>query len=491
MEASSRQSEQIIIIDDDRMLLQLMRRELEVEGFDVRTTRTGEEGIAAVQQTSPHAVVLDLGLPDMPGSVVLRQLLEHDPELPVVILTGETEPEIVVELMRSGAVDFVPKPFDRMRLSASIRAATRQGRLRREVLELREQLGQGTGFSRLVGSSPLLEASIELLRRASKSEVNVLIQGDSGTGKEIAARALHEEGARRAGPFVAINCGAFPEGLVESELFGHEKGAFTGATGMRRGCFEAAAGGTLFLDEVGELTLDVQVRLLRAIQERTIQRVGSSEQIEVDVRIVAATNRDLRSEVEGGRFREDLFYRLAVFPVRLPSLRERGEDVLVLARYFLERFGDQLQSGGHFLGADAESFLMGHSWPGNVRELMNVVQRALILSDEPEIRAASLAGATPLDASGVMAPAGEMGLLQSDEILSWREYEERILRHALAHHGWNIQATTRALGLGRATMYRKIERYGLSRPGSGESGTSAVSGAHPAVGADAADAPEL
>ncbi len=453
------------------MLLRLVERELRMEGIETVSAVSGADALRVVDEESPAAVVLDLLLPDGDGKDLLSRLTAERPDLPVVVLTVQDAVDEVVECMRRGAVDFIHKPFDRARLVASVRNAVTQGSLRRRLAHLADALRSGEGFGALLGGSAAMQRALELLRRASESDVTVLLEGESGTGKEVAARAIHAEGPRRAGPFVAVNCGAIPEGLIESELFGHERGAFTGAVAMRLGCFESADGGTLLLDEVGDLRADLQVRLLRVLQERRIQRVGATATRAVDVRVVAATNRDLRSEVAAGRFREDLYYRLAVFPVRLPPLRDRDGDVPLLAAEFRRRFAARHRRPAAAFTPEAARALAAFPWPGNVRQLENAVERAVILEDGPAVSLASLPdevvigheGAAPVIGDGTgpapgpaADPAGAAGIVPLDD------EERRIILRALSLTGWNVQEAAQRLGISRATIYRKIERYGIA-----------------------------
>jgi two-component system NtrC family response regulator len=375
----------VLLVDDDPTVLRIVGEVLRQEGIESTTAATGAAALRAVEEDPPAAVVLDLGLPDIGGKEILARFQKERPTLPVVVLTAADRLEDVVECMQLGAVDYCHKTFEPTRLLASVRNAMARGTLQDRVERLATELRRGEGFDAFVGKSASLQKSIELLRRAATSDVTLLLDGESGTGKEVAARAVHAESGRRTGPFVGVNCGAIPEGLIESELFGHEKGAFTGATAVRRGRFEEADGGTLFLDEIGELRPDLQVRLLRVLQERKVQRVGGTGTRPVDVRVVAATNRDIKAAIASGGFREDLYYRLAVFPVRLPPLRDRDGDVSLLAEFFLRRFaGSHDRKTGGF-SADARKALEKYRWPGNVRELENVIERAVIMEDGSQV----------------------------------------------------------------------------------------------------------
>ncbi len=464
----------LLLVDDDPRLVRLVTFELEEEGLEVVAAATAREALERVERDEPEAIVLDLNLPDLPGKELLERLRRERPDLPVVVLTAEGAISEVVECMRLGAVDFVQKPFDRSRLVTSIANARTRGALEARIRSLVHELRRGEGMGAILGESPALRRAVELLERASASDVTVLLEGESGTGKEVAARAIHAAGARRDGPFVAINCGALPEGLIESELFGHERGAFTGATSARAGAFEQAGAGTLFLDEIGDLRIDLQVRLLRVLQERAIQRVGGTRLRPVDVRVIAATNRDLLAMVAARAFREDLYYRLAVFPVRLPPLRERAGDVMLLARAFLARFAARHGRRLEGFEPDAARALEAHAWPGNVRELENVLERAVILENGPRLGRASLpdalgGGAPPGPPEGGARVAAPPVAAPDDDaagqILPLEEEERRVVARALRRTGWNVRATAARLGIGRATLYRKIERWGLRPEG--------------------------
>ena len=461
----------VLIVDDDSDLRQLLELHLKSEGFDTSAAATAAEGIASCAARAPQAVILDLMLPDRSGKEVLAELHERNPSLPILILTALRDVSEAVECMRLGAADYLQKPFDRTRLITSVRNAVTQGALRAQVESLATELRRREGFATIIGTSSAIRSAVHLLGRAATSDVTVLLEGESGTGKEVAARAIHAESVRSDGPFIAVNCGAIPEGLIESELFGHEKGSFTGATSARRGSFEQAEGGTIFLDEIGELRADLQVRLLRVLQERCVQPVGSTAARPVDVRVIAATNRDLRDEVGGGRFREDLFYRLAVFPVRLPALRDRGTDVFLLASFFVERYSKRNRKNIQGFTPEAQRALELYRWPGNVRELENVIERATILEDEAKISLTSMPpevaaalGQSPFDTEAVGALPAEGKAPPREGIMSLEDEERRIIRRALELSNWNIQEASRRLRIGRATIYRKIERYGLMRP---------------------------
>ena len=465
-------ADKVLIVDDDRDLLDLVALYLRGDGYDVVTADTGQSGLERARSESVDAMVLDLLLPDLAGTDILARLQEENSRVPVIVLTAKDDVQVVVDCMRFGAVDFIQKPVEKTRLLTSVRNACTNGVLRNRVENLSKKLRKREGFASVVGSSRAIRECVHLLNRAAVSDVTVLLQGESGTGKEVAARAVHSESIRHDAPFVAINCGAIPEGLIESELFGHEKGAFTGATTSRMGSFEQANGGTLLLDEIGELRPDLQVRLLRVLQERVVQRVGASSATPVDVRVIAATNRDLREEVARERFREDLYYRLAVFPVSLPALRDRGDDIIILAKHFIERFAVQNDKAIDGLAPDTQRAFETYPWPGNVRELENVIERAIILEDSNLITPESLPREVMVERreSGIAAPSfaasidSDVGEWEAADIVPFEEEERRIIQRALELTNWNVQEASRRLNLGRATVYRKIERYRLKEP---------------------------
>ncbi len=472
-------NETILIVDDDPAFQRLVERVLTQEGFRIQAVATGREALVAMESGAPDLMLLDLNLPDIAGMELLPLFRTGHPDLPVLILTTDTNLDRAVECMRLGALDYIPKPFERIRLVTSIRNAFALGVLSERVRSLTSELRRGEGFATLLGESAALKSALAMLARVAPRDVSVLLEGESGTGKELAARAIHAESPRRSAPFVVVNCGAIPEGLIESELFGHEKGAFTGAVESKTGCFEQARGGTIFLDEIGELRLDLQVRLLRVIQERTVRRVGATAERKVDVRVIAATNRGLKDEVTHGRFREDLYYRLAVFPCVLPPLRDRDDDVALLAKAFLAQFGPRHGRTMTDISPRALQALRGHRWPGNVRELANAMERAILLEDGPVISLSSLPDAVvdslvdpehypdalPLGSRTAAPPPAAISRVcdwrSPSDIVPLESTEEEMIRRALELTGWNIHETARLLGVGRTTLYRKIELYAL------------------------------
>lgn len=473
-------SVQILIVDDDPSLQDWIRLHLDKSGHVCSIASNGAAAITAVHSAPqpPDVVLLDLMLPDMPGVEVLKHLKAHMPHVPVIVITGEDSIDLAVECMKLGAVDFVNKPLNPLRLVTSVENALEQYRLRGRVAAIQKREREQSGLGRLVGHSEALTRAVDLMRRASHSDVTALLLGETGTGKEVAARAIHAESARSSAPYVAINCGALPEQLVESALFGHEKGAFTGAHESRAGIFETGNHGTVFLDEVGELPHSAQVKLLRVLQERIVQRVGSPQERPVDVRLIAATNRDLQKDVREGRLRKDLYYRLAVFPITLPALREREGDILLLANHFLgisaARHGRRL----HGFTDEVKTILQDWKWPGNVRELQNVVERAVILEQTPEVTVTSLPdemvnysdlrARASVEQHAVSAPVvPAIAARQAAEILTMEQEERRVMERALERTDWNIQEAARQLGIGRATLYRRLSAWGIRRGRSG------------------------
>jgi DNA-binding NtrC family response regulator len=471
----------VLVVDDDAALCRLVEFQLEQAGIPSKTCTTGQQALESLDECLPTAVVLDLMLPDASGSDLLERFRSKAPDLSIVVVTGSDQVSTAVECMKAGATDFLQKPFDHPRLLASVRNAHERGLLSRRLREAKPD----AGLSSIVGDSMPMRTAKELLSKAAGSDVTVLIEGPSGTGKELFARAAHDESQRALGPFIAVNCGAIPESLIESELFGYEKGAFSGADKSRVGLFEQAHGGTLFLDEIGELGLDLQVRLLRVLTERRIRPVGSDSERKVDVRVVAATNRNLLEEAIAGRFREDLYYRLSVFPITLPSLAERNGDRLLLAQFFLER-ANRRYGKSLVYGREALESIDTYPWPGNVRQLENAVERAVVLCGGSEIAPQHLpeivvhGGRLPLEAlpsESAPGPAGHTALpsdspesapgiapQSAEDIVPFADEFKRILERALHLTCWNVQEAARRLGIGRATLYRKIQEFDLQRP---------------------------
>jgi DNA-binding NtrC family response regulator len=497
-------SERILIVDDDPVQRRLLENMVRRFGYDPLVAEGGDAAVAlltAADGAPIHAVVLDLMMPDLDGLGVLAKIREAEIAVPVIVQTVHGGIDNVVTAVRAGATDFVVKPVGVERLHVSLRNALATGALESELARIKRSRTGTLGFNDIITKSPRMQSVLRVAEKAAGSAIPVLIEGQSGVGKELIARAIHGSGDRRAKPFVAVNCGAIPDNLVESLLFGHEKGAFTGATERHVGKFVEASGGTLFLDEVGELPAAAQVKLLRAIQEGEIEPVGARKPVKVDVRLISATNRDLIADVKSGRFREDLFYRLHVFPISVPPLRERLQDMPELARHFLVRFAAEEGKRVSGLRAEAMSLLCAYQWPGNVRQLENAVFRAVVLAEDdiigcgefPQI-ASQVAGCV---ATGEMAPvviseAAQHGLHpitgaladlgsetisppaattpmsaldlldDSGEVRPLEHIEADAIRFAITHYRGQMSEVARRLRIGRSTLYRKLDSLGLA-----------------------------
>jgi len=478
----------VLIVDDDPTQRRLIQAVLEREGFAVVQAEGGEQALDRLASgAAPDVIILDLVMPGMPGLEVLAELRARGVAAPVMVLTASGGVDTVVKAMQAGAQDFFVKPASPERIIVSIRNALQMGNLAAEVDRLKKHKAGFTTFADLVGASGPMRMVKALGERAAKANIPVLILGESGVGKELIARAVHGASERAGKPFVAVNCGALPENLVESILFGHEKGSFTGAHDKHLGKFQEAHGGTLFLDEVGELPLDMQVKLLRALQESEIDPVGSKRPVKVDVRIVSATNRDLATQVKDGRFREDLYYRLNVFPIEAPPLRERREDIPALVEAFVRRFN--VEEGKRVTGAtpEAAALLQAYDWPGNVRQLENAVYRAIVLADGPYLTAHDFpaisglapaaavrpapAAADPIAAAGLpsaeqlvaTAPADSPVRIFDDRghLRTLEEIERDLIQLAIETYSGHMSEVARRLGIGRSTLYRKVREQGL------------------------------
>ncbi len=476
-------SKTVLIVDDDPTQRRLMQAVLEREGFAVAQADSGEAALDRVAAgLTPDVVILDMVMPHMSGVETLKAMRAEGLTAPVVVLTATGGVDVVVQAMQAGAQDFFIKPASPERIIVSIRNALQMGQLTKEVSRLQKRAAGHVGFDDIVGSSAPMRTLKAMAERGAKSQIPILILGESGVGKELIARAVHGASERAGKPFVAVNCGALPENLVESILFGHEKGAFTGAHDKHLGKFMEANGGTLFLDEVGELPLDMQVKLLRALQEKEVDAVGSKRSVKVDVRIIAATNRNLQERVKDGAFREDLFYRLNVFPIEAPALRERREDVPALVDAFIRRFN--AEEGKRVVAATAETIAMlqAHDWPGNVRQLENAVYRAIVLADAPYLQPHDFPAISGVSAPQPMAhdvavepapdssdgaaaaPAGDGPVRILDargHLRTLEEIERDLIQLAIEIYAGHMTEVARRLGIGRSTLYRKVREQGL------------------------------
>jgi len=444
----------VLVVDDEDGIRTQLRWGLG-DRFEVVVAATTEEARQAVQKERFDAVTLDLGLPPDPtgpteGMRLLEEFLAHDPAMKVIVLTGNTDRENAIRAVQLGAYDYYLKPVDLAEVSAILQRACRLSRLDRESLDVPAPTPLGAPTAEIVGEGPAMRRIFDTIRRVARTDVTVLISGESGTGKELVARAIHANSPRRKRPFVAINCGAIPENLVESELFGHEKGSFTGAHAQRKGRLETGDGGTVFLDEVAELSGPIQVKLLRILQDRQLERVGGRELIPLDVRILAATNRDIKRATQEGRFREDLYYRLAVVNIAIPPLRERSEDMHVLATQFLERFSAEYKVRVRKFSPDALAAMHAYPWPGNVRELENRIKRAVIMADGRNI------AATDLELAGAVGNQPTVSLKAARN-----EVERRILVEALQRHQGNISRAAKAVQLSRPAFHELLTKHSI------------------------------
>ena len=375
----------ILIIDDEEVLQDILTSLLRKEGYATFSARTGEEGLEILDKEDVDLVLLDLMLPGMSGQEVLTRIQEKDPDQVVVVITAHSSIEGAIEAMRKGAFHYIPKPFKNDEVLLNIRQGLERRQLALQNRDLREQLRQRYAFANIIGKSKPMEQVFELIRRAAPAKSNILVLGESGTGKELVAKAIHHHSRRAKGPFITVNSGSMPADLLESNLFGHVKGAFTGAVSTKKGLFELATNGSIFFDEIGNIPMDTQAKLLRVIQEKEFMRLGGVDTLKADVRIIAATNADLEKAVADGNFREDLYYRLAVISIDLPPLRERTEDVPLLARHFLTKYAEENEKAASEIAPDAMETLLDYRWPGNVRELENVIERAVVLSENEKL----------------------------------------------------------------------------------------------------------
>ena len=484
----------VLIVEDDKFLAERIKLTLVRNGYDVQINEDGESTLERISDGfRPSAVLLDLIMPGIGGLETLKQLRQMDPSLPVIIISAQERVSTALEALREGAYDYLVKPVEDEVLSPVLRHAVNHRKMALELERLRAEVHNAFAFDRLIGRSQPMKRVFRFIERTLFNDITVLILGESGTGKELVAGAIHYNGSRAQKPFVVVNCAAIPRELVESELFGHEKGAFTGAVQRKIGKFELAEAGTLFLDEVGELELCVQAKLLRALQEREIERVGGAETIPVDVRLVVATQRDLEEEVAAGRFREDLFYRVNAFPLPLPPLRDRIDDIEIIANHFLEKHAKHLgRTDLCGFTLSVMKALHDYNWPGNVRQLENIISRAMVLADTDHVRLRDLpedirAGVSEEDLDDLLeetAFAGEGSEVkvkaendniadnapQSELMLQYRSPEEAptleevkawAIQEAYEACNHNISMTAKQLGLGRATLYRLIEKYGI------------------------------
>ena len=451
----------VLVIDDEKLLRWSLEQSLSRDGYQVITAEKGLEGITLFRQESPDITLLDIRLPDISGLTVLEGIKEINNDAAIVIISAFGDVETAVKAVNLGACDFVEKPFNMDKLKIMMNKVLEAGSLRREMGHLRSQLSSRYGYDSVIGQSEEIKEVMRLVERVAKSDATtILMQGESGTGKDLVAKVIHYQSARQDKPFVEINCTALPENLIESELFGYEKGAFTDARAMKQGLFELADGGTIYLDEIGDMRLSTQAKLLKVIENKSFKRVGGTRDLEVSVRVIAATNKRLDEEVKKGNFREDLYYRLKVVPVSLPPLRRRGEDILLMALYFIDVFNREFRKNVKGLSSMSERLFLEYEWPGNVRELKNVIERVMILGDETLILPEHL----PIELSGGSSGSERKGgsyMKLPDEGLDIKTLEKELIRQALDQTKGNQSKAASLLHLTRDALRYRMEKFGF------------------------------
>ncbi len=450
----------ILVVDDEHLIRWSLEQSLRKQGNEVHTAASGEEGLRVVREESPDLVLLDVQLPGIDGLEVLKKIKEIDEETIVIMLTAHGVLETAVKAMRLGAYDYINKPFNLDELAIVIRKALETGALKREVAHLRSQQSGKYGIGNIIGESRHMKTMLTMVQKIAQSDAStVLIQGESGTGKELIAKAIHYESPRADKPFMAINCAAVPETLLESELMGHEKGAFTDARSQKKGLFELADGGTVFLDEIGDMEPGMQAKLLRVLEERSFRRVGGTKDVQVDVRILSATNKDLLKAMEDKTFRSDLYYRIQVIPIFLPPLRERREDILPLVHHFIDHFNREFGKSVKGVSKIAEKFLMEYDWPGNIRELKNIIERAIILENEELLLLEHLPYELVAKTGG--GGAGPFNLRIPPEGIDIEDVERELIRQALEISDGNQSKAAKKLNLGIDAFRYRMKKFGL------------------------------
>ncbi|MGH7374159.1 MAG: sigma-54-dependent transcriptional regulator [Candidatus Rokuibacteriota bacterium] len=453
----------ILVVDDEAEIRSLLGAVLQSKGYEVVTADDGAAALQQVPREHPAVILMDLSMPRMGGMDALPEIKRLDPEVPVIICTAHADLATAVRAMKLGAYDYLTKPFDVELLALTLERALERNQLRSRIDELKRQ-GSGTSLAERMGGSPAIAQVIQQVSQVADSNFTVLVQGETGTGKELVARAIHQQSPRRQAPFVAVDCGAIPETLVESELFGHERGAFTGAQAKREGHFQLAKGGTLFLDEIGNVPLATQAKLLRALEQREVNPLGSARAVAVDARIIAATNTELEEGVKAGRFRADLYYRLSEFTITLPPLRSRREDITHLAQRFLDEVSMELRRPVRRVSDEAMQALLRHDWPGNVRELKNVIRKAALLATDvvTSEHIPALNASAPIPWRAAAEPSGEDLSLREVAELAAVQAEREVIRHALGTTKGNKSQAARLLRTDYTTLHAKMKRYGIS-----------------------------
>lgn len=442
----------ILIIDDEKNIREGLSAALELDGYSVKLAANGAEGLALIEKGDIDLVITDLRMPGVSGEEVLAKVRGESPGIPVIVLTGHGSIDTAVDAMRNGAYDFLTKPLSLDRLSLIVKRALAGRELEIRHSSLQQELDAKTSFESIIGKSNEMQRIFQMVRKAADSKASVLITGESGTGKELIANALHNLSPRKDNPFIKVHCAALSETLLESELFGHEKGAFTGAASRKRGRFELANTGTIFLDEIGEINQNVQIKILRVLQDKRFERVGGEETLEVDVRVIAATNRNLEEEITQGRFREDLFYRLNVVHIQVPPLRDRKDDIPLMLNAFLDEFNRENSKSITGFDSRSRSALYKYDWPGNIRQLRNCVESAVVMCSGNEI--------TLEDLPPTVRGAAESNVIQVPMGITMAEAEKIIIQQNLASNQGNKSKTADILGIGRKTLHRKLEEYG-------------------------------
>lgn len=475
-----REQNSILIVDDEISVRTILKALLKREGYDVETASDGEEAVSKVKLLHPALVIMDIRMPNMDGMEALKEIREFDKDINVIMMTAFAAVETAVDAMKFGAYDYIIKPFNNEEVKILVKRALQVQHLKEEVKVLHRELSQNYRLDKILTNSPKMMQLYKVIGKVAGTNATVLITGESGTGKEVLANTIHFNSNRLKGPFIKINCGALPDNLLESELFGHEKGAFTGAIQRKLGRFELANNGTIFLDEIGEVSQALQVKLLRVLQEREFERVGGTETIKADFRVIAATNRDLKSMVEKGEFREDLFYRLNVVPLTIPPLRERREDISLLSNYFLQKFANENDKEVMTFDEDAENFITEYSWPGNVRELSNLIERAVIMSTgniifREDITLSTIGETTATDLEqAAETPVSRIESSQNSEEWDFlklkdgqtlkdlvKQLEHKVIEMKLKENHGNKMQTAKDLGISRRALLYKIQDYGI------------------------------